>query len=97
MIPLLGLGTDQVAKAFHVDINIEAWHIDEFRGRDGQALRRRLFAYSADQQDNLSVVLYMSPQSLLPGSNWMPALQHLAKHDCISQICVDEAHMVRYR
>ena len=74
MMPLLGLGTDQVTKALHVDINIEAWHIDEFRGRDGRALRCRLFAYSADQRDNLSIVLYMSPQSLLPGSDWMPAL-----------------------
>ena len=94
MMPLLGLGTDQVAKAIHVDINIEAWHIDEFRGPDGRALRRRLFAYTADQRDNLSIILYMSPQLLLPGSDWMPTLQHLAKHDYISQICVDEAHMV---
>ena len=29
-VPLLGLGTDQVAKAIRVDVNIEAWHIDEF-------------------------------------------------------------------
>ena len=94
MMPLLGLGTDQVAKALHVDINIEAWHIDEFRGPDGRALRRRLFAFTQDQRDNMTIILYMSPQSLLPGSDWMPALRHLASQDFISQICVDEAHMV---
>ena len=38
MMPLLGLGTDQVSKAIHVDINIEAWHTGEFRGPDGCAL-----------------------------------------------------------
>ena len=94
MMPLLGLGTDQVAKAMHVDINIEAWHIDEFRGPHGRALRRRLFAFDQDQRDNMSIVLYMSPQSLSPGSDWMPVVKHLASQDFISQMCVDEAYMV---
>lgn len=92
-VPLLGLGTDQVAKAIRVDVNIEAWHIDEFRGPNGRALRRRLMAYTQDQRDNLSIILYMSPRSLLPGSDWMPVLRHLATQDFISLLCVDEAHM----
>ena len=32
-VPLVVLGSDQVAKAIHVDLNIEAWHVDEFVGR----------------------------------------------------------------
>ena len=92
-VPLLGLGTDQVAKAIRVDVNIEAWHIDEFRGPPGRALRKRLMAYTQDQRDNMSIILYMSPRSLLPGSDWMPVLRHLATQNFISLLCVDEAHM----
>ena len=77
-VPLLGLGTDQVAKAIQVDVNIEAWHIDEFRGPNGRALRQRLMAYTQVQRDNMSIILYMSPRSLLPRSEWMPVLRHLA-------------------
>ena len=60
-VPLLGSGTDQVAKALRVDVNIEAWHIEEFRGPHGQALRKRRMAYTQDQRDNMSIILYMMP------------------------------------
>jgi len=39
LVPLLGLGTDQVAKAIREDKNISAWHVDEFRGPDRRMLR----------------------------------------------------------
>ncbi len=78
MMSLLGLGMDQVTKFIHVDINIKAWHIDEFRGRNGRALQGMIFAFSQDQRENMTIILYMSPQSLLPGSDWTPVLQHLA-------------------
>ena len=29
-VPLLGLDTDQVTKANHIQQNIEAWHVDGF-------------------------------------------------------------------
>ena len=35
-VPLHGFGADEVLKAMHVDRNIEAWHVDEFRGVDWQ-------------------------------------------------------------
>ena len=42
LILLLGLGTDQVAKAMREENNISAWHVNEFRGPDGKMLRANL-------------------------------------------------------
>ena len=41
-VPLLGLESDQVANTIHVDLNIEAWHVDEFCGKKGFELKQRL-------------------------------------------------------
>ena len=58
-VPLLGLGSDQVAKAIHIDKNIEAWHIDELRGTNGLELKQRLNHMTQDERDNLSIILFM--------------------------------------
>ena len=39
LVPLIGLGSDQVSKASRPDHNIEAYHIDEHHGIDAKALR----------------------------------------------------------
>ena len=91
---LLGLGTDQVAKATHIDRNIEAYHVDEFKGKDGRTLRNRLINASDEQFEKLSIILFMSPQSLLPDSDWSTILQELATKGRISTMVVDKAHQV---
>ena len=93
-VPLLGLGTDQVAKAIHVDGNIEAYHVDEFKGRDGNTLRTRLIQADEEQLQRLSIILFMSPRSLLPDSDWSEVLTDLAKRGHINTMVVDEAHQV---
>ena len=94
-VPLLGLGTDQVAKATHIDRNIEAYHVDEFKGKDGTTLRNRLVHATDEELQKLSLILFMSPQSLLPESDWSTILQRLATKGHISTMVVDEAHQVQ--
>ncbi len=61
LVPLLGLGTDQVTKAIHVDQNIKAWHVDEFRGQHGKDLRHRLNILG--NLDNEEVKRYLEDMS----------------------------------
>ena len=69
MVPLLGLGTDQVAKAIHQDKNILAWHVDEFKGNDAKLLRKSLYRASADDMAASSTILFVSPHALAPDSD----------------------------
>ncbi len=39
VVPLLGLGCDQVAKAQHGRYKVEAYHLDENRGKDQLAIQ----------------------------------------------------------
>jgi len=94
MVPLLGLGTDQVAKAIHQDKNILAWHVDEFKGNDAKLLRKSLYRATADDMAKSSTILFMSPRSLAPDSDMIPVLTKIAKSGFLSLICVDEAHTV---
>jgi len=70
MVPLVGLGSDQVNKCSNPDNFIEGYHLDEHRGRDGGILRKRLLSVSEYEADNVSIFLYASPQSLQVGSDW---------------------------
>ena len=93
-VPLLGLGTDQVAKEMHTEKNVEAWHVDEFCGNDGKLLRKQLQITSPEDMENMSFILYMSPRSLLPDSVWAPVLRHLSKAGCLRMIFINKAHLV---
>ena len=45
MVPLLGLGCDQVSKSKHLNKRYEAYHVNEFRDKDYDKLIRRLKTY----------------------------------------------------
>ena len=94
-MPLLGLGTDQVAKAMQEENNISAWHVDEFRGPDGRMLRANLDKTSDKVFRSSITILFMLPQSLKDNSDWMPVLSRVAKRDHLQLLCVDEAHCVK--
>ena len=49
MVPLVGLGTDQVEKAYLEDHGIESYHVDEHKRHDGVMLMRRLKSASIDE------------------------------------------------
>ena len=49
LVPLVGLGSDQVSKALRPDRNIKAYHVDEFKRADGTQIRRRMKNISDDE------------------------------------------------
>ena len=73
LVPLIALGSDQVTKAFKIEINNEAYHIDEHKGNDLALLKERLVKASAEELDHVSINLFMSPTALCAGSEW-PAI-----------------------
>ncbi len=94
MVPLVGLGSDQVNKCSN-DVNyIEGYHLDKHRGSDARLLRDRLILLNEDEAEYVSVFLYPSPQSLQVGTFWYKTLINLASKNLIRLIVIDEAHTV---
>jgi len=54
LVPLIGLGSDQVEKSTVVEHNVEAYHADEHKGRDGDALRQRLRAMTEGEAEHVA-------------------------------------------
>ncbi len=94
MVPLIGLGSDQVNNSWNSNNLIEAYHLDENRGRDGYALRSQLLSLHSREAESVSIFLYALPQSLKDGSFWYKCLFELASKNLIQLICIDEAHSV---
>jgi superfamily II DNA helicase RecQ len=92
VVPLLGLGCDQVAKAQRRRYRVEAYHLDENRGEDQLALQRRLLSITNRQSQ--SIILFASPQSLKHGSSWSPLLKILAQRKLFTLLVCDEAHTI---
>ena len=94
MVPLVGLGSDQVNKCSNDSNFIEGYHLDEHRGVDAQRLTKRLLSLTPTEAEYTSIFLYASPQSLQVGTQWYHTLMSLAANDLIRLIVVDEAHTV---
>ncbi len=94
LVPLVGLGSDQVSKSANDASFIEAYHVDEHRGLDATLMNKRLLSITAAKAEHVSIFLYMSPQSLQPNLFWHKVLRELALKSMISFMCVDEAHTV---
>mmetsp|Transcript_11434 Transcript_11434/g.25104 ORF Transcript_11434/g.25104 Transcript_11434/m.25104 type:complete len:717 (-) Transcript_11434:43-2193(-) len=104
LVPLLGLGSDQVKKAAREEKGIAAYHVDEHRGADGKLLREMLLNMSMEESQSTTKILFMSPQSLtyhlnettgqMVPSPWLTTIRKLAAKDQISLMCIDEAHSI---
>jgi superfamily II DNA helicase RecQ len=90
VIPLLGLGCDQVTKAHHHHFKVKAYHLDENRGEDQLAIQRRLLSITLRHPQ--SIVLFTSPQSLKEASSWSPLLLKLAGRKLFTLLVCNEAH-----
>jgi hypothetical protein len=77
MVPLVRLGSDQVKNSRNCKNLIEAYHLNENRGRDGYALRSWLLSLHPREADCVSIFLYALPQSLKEGSFWYKCLFEL--------------------
>ncbi|KAL7508357.1 hypothetical protein ACHAXN_005444 [Cyclotella atomus] len=92
LVPLLGLGSSQALKSNIRAHRIEGYHLDEYRAQDFAALSQRMAKYK--RSDATSIIVYISPQNLQPGSNWFPVISSAAASRHISFICLDKAHSV---
>ena len=94
LVPLHGLGSDQVDKATVPAHGIEAYYVDEHKFSHAKMLEQRLRAYSEEEADHNSIIIFASPNSLSSGSNWYKLFQELAKDGLIRTVAIDEAHEV---
>lgn len=99
LVPLIGLGSDQVAKATVPDHNVEAYHIDEHKGPHAYSLRQRLQNLDDDEVQYTTILIFINPQSIKrdpnnPKAGWFSTLSDLAEAGYISLLCIDEAHTV---
>ncbi len=61
MVPLVGLGSNQVSKSTNEANCIKAYHLDKHRGVDAQVLRDRLLSLNWREAEFVSIFLYTSP------------------------------------
>ena len=95
MVPLIGLGSDQVNTAMKLEHGGEVYHIDENKSSDFIALMDRLLSITKrDNRTVNSVVLYCSPQLLEPGGMFVRCLKKLARGDIITSVWIDESHCI---
>ena len=97
MIPLIGLGSNQVNNAMKLEHGVEAYHIDKNKSPDFIALMDRLLSITKrDNRNANSVVLYCSPQSLEPGGMFVRCLEKLAQGDIITSVWIDESYCIHH-
>jgi superfamily II DNA helicase RecQ len=94
MVPLIGLGSDQVTKSSNEINNIESYHLDEHCGIDGHLLRDLLLSLNRNEASYVLIFLYASLQSLQVGTFWFQCLSILASHDMLRLIVINEAHSI---
>ena len=98
LVPLLGLGSDQVTKAILADKNIHAFHVDEHqdvgRRKDETLLKDLLRNATPQKMANTSTLLFLSRQALGETSPWPDIISGLADRGYISLLCIDKAHSI---
>ena len=89
LVPLIGLGADQMARAME-GRGVVAYHLDELSGKKKQEVIAKLS--SLKPGDPTMFVVYASPQSLLKGGGWYELLGTLIDNKTLSLLCFDEYH-----
>jgi len=85
VVPLHGLGSDQVEKANIPDQGIEAYYVDEHKRADACMLRDRLLSLTKYELDHSSIILFVSPNALAADSPWYTdVFMKLAKRGFLS-------------
>eukprot|EP00956_Cyclotella_meneghiniana_P040737 scaffold203534_cov92-Cyclotella_meneghiniana.AAC.1 len=94
LVPLHGLGSDQVDKASVPEHGIEAYYVDEHKYGNAKLLEKRLHHYSEEEAEENSILIFASPNSLREDSGWMKVFSSLAERGLIRTVAIDEAHEV---
>jgi hypothetical protein len=59
LVPLIGLGSNQVTKSCNAANYIKAYHVDEHRGKDADKLHYRLDSMTNQEADYVTIFLYI--------------------------------------
>jgi superfamily II DNA helicase RecQ len=94
LVPLVGLGSNQVTKSCNVANCVKASYIDEHHRKDAEKLCYCLDTMTEGQADYVTIFLYISPQSLQMDSPWYGVLRCIASKDFHCLVCIDEAYTV---
>jgi len=95
LVPLHGLGSDQVEKSNIPELGVEAYYVDEHKRSDAGALRKRLLSLTKEELHHTTCILFVSPFALASDSHWYTdVFTTLAKRGLISLFCIDEAHSI---
>ena len=104
MVPLPGLGSDQVKKSTWFEKGIKAYHAHEHHCEDVRLLCSWLMNMPKEEIDSTTTILFISSQSLTDQLNettgvtrlsiWLTAIRKLAQKGHISLMCIDEAHFI---
>ena len=83
LVPLHGLGSDQVEKSNIPKMGVEAYYVDEHKRSDATALHKRLLLLSLDELTHNTCILFVSPKALASDSAWYNnVFCKLASRDC---------------
>ena len=97
IVPLVGLGADQLSSSQRPNHRVFAYHLDEEKGRQGHSLALKLLDLKrvADgAPPDESIIIYASPQAFKANYLWAECLDHLLREDLVSMIAFDEAHTI---
>ena len=95
MVPLMGLGSNQVNKSTNLGQRIEAYHVDKNHGNDFLEFVSCLISVQReDGRPDSSTNIFCSPQSLVPNSKLSLCFRKLTKLDLIISVLVNDAHMI---
>ena len=94
LVPLIGLGSDQVAKSRNANHYIEAYHLDEQNNESARELSKRLNTMHQTEANHCTIFLYLSPWALQLDLLWLKLLEKIAKRGYLRLICIDEAHSI---
>jgi len=94
LVPLIGLGSDQVTKSRNANHYVEAYHLDEQNTESSRELSKRLNSLHQSEANHCTIILYVSPRALQMESHWLKLLERLARRGYLRQICIDEAHAI---
>ena len=67
LVPLIGLGSDQVEKVFVVKPTVEAYHISKDKHQDVKNLRNYLLNMSSNEVSHTSVLPFSTSLNRTPG------------------------------
>jgi len=70
IVPLHGLGSDQVEKATIPSSGVEAYYMSENKYSDASALRRQLLAFTKGRGGRITIILFVSPTSISKELPW---------------------------